>query len=289
MILLKKTTLLIISILIASILYFFPFFVENPKQETVHSQVSSSTVLRQSSPVEKSTLPVDTNGKSIDLGGSNVVDFLRGIESSVLKDNPGTAYQAYRSLSVCSQANDAQRALRVHENGMDASLKQSLKSTIESARTLCAGVGETQLKERLTYLRVAAKGGIADAQVTFFIEGPTGEPFDFLASEKDDQRLTEWKTEALGYLEESAKKGFLPSISILVQTYSGGVVVSENSAIALKYAIAESMIRGVDPSKQSTVNLLSKKLTPDQVDSALDDAKQLVAQCCAKRSEGGQK
>lgn len=230
-----------------------------------------------------SSLSIDVVGEPIYSDRRPVEEIVASFRGRISQGDAGAAFQAYRALSICSQARVARNALSAHAATIEDALRKSLESIASRANKVCSHVSDVQLKERLSYLRLAAKAGIPDAQVAFFVEGPTGEPVDYSRFSKDDQVFASWKNDAIKFLEASSLKGNKSAMAMLVQLYSGGDVVEPDPKVALKYAIVQSLAKGLDPSSQTAVDVFSKQLRPDQVREVYSDARSFAEVCCTQK------
>lgn len=232
-----------------------------------------------------SSLPVDVVGHPIYSDKRPVEEIVASFRGKISQGDANAAFQAYRALSICSQARDAKNALSMHAATIEDALRKSLESAASRANDVCSHVSDVQLKERLSYLRLAAKAGIPDAQVAFFAEGPTGEAIDYSKLSKDDPVFASWKNDAIEFLEDSSLKGNRSAIAMLVQIYSDGNIVESDPKKALKYAIVQSLAKGLDPSGQTAVNVFSKQLRPDQVSEVYSEARSFAEACCTQKKD----
>src|SRR5471032_1961249 len=113
---------------------------------------------------------VGRNGRIVELGGLDVAQYIAQRESAARLGSLKAAYEVYQAEALCANVDEPL------PDRMDAADRDPLVRARARQRALCAKVSPVQVQERMRYLRLAADGGNADAQVDYYMEGPAGRP-----------------------------------------------------------------------------------------------------------------
>ena len=245
---------------------------------------ASDTTGQFPGPIEAVQAPLmDSNGAPVFLNRLLVKDYVASRYEQAKKGDAQAAFEIYRAETLCAHIPDQQNAVALLEpGGKNNAAVDALKSTINSEKAVCVGFADEQsAKERIEYLTQAAKGKMPDAEVAFFMEGPNGQLHDF-SQPDDNPDIASWKKTAVGFLTDAAEQGNSLAMSMLSKAYQDGEVVSRDLQQSLTYAVANALVRNLDPGSQTTVNALSKQLTSDQVRQAITAGTDIANRCCGK-------
>jgi TPR repeat protein len=190
----------------------------------------------------------------------------------------------YRAETICANIVNQKKALEISPD-RDPDSREALQASVSAGTAVCRDVSPTQVQERLQYLGLAAKAGLAAAQINYFAEGPFGAERDFSDDNSSpNPTIEEWKKNSIGYLTQLAQQGNNTALSYLSVTYEAGEIVPRDLKLALTYEIAGVLAKNADPGNSPVVSRLEKQLSADQVSDALTAATELMRHCCANGS-----
>lgn len=228
--------------------------------------------------VEKGEL-VGRGGRSVDLGGKTVAEYLNLHLAAARTGDVKAAYAVYKAAAVCANNNEA-----VPEFQNDADRLQFQKMRDEN-RKLCAGVSMAQVQERMAFLAAAARAGNAEAQVDFYMEGPAGKSLD-LAEHKDDPVVLQWKEDSVRFLKEASGQCDHFSMGLLSTMYEAGEVVEADPKLSAAYAVANGLARKRPLKEEQLRSLYAEQLADADVQEALQKGAAMAAASCKALTPG---
>ena len=226
----------------------------------------------------KLTVFSDADGHIVDLHGLTISQYVKTQYEAANTGDKKAAFNIYSAETVCAQISTLQREITSLpvESPLQA-VTPSKQAVIEAAKAICTDFNISS-RERLDYLLVAAKGGVAEAQIAFSLEIPDG--LDM--TDSTDPRLIQWQKDGISYLNQAAIQGNEVGLTRAASIYEdGNALVSKDLQLALTYQIAAKEIYSQDKN-DAIITRISNQLTPDQVAAATTAANHLVNSCCNK-------
>lgn len=217
---------------------------------------------------------VGHNGRVVDLGGLDVARYIAQREGAARLGDMKAVYEVYQAEALC--ANTDQPV----PDTVDPADHARLERARERQRALCANISPTQVQERLHYLRLAADGGNAEAQIDYFMEGP-GQPVDAEAG-ADDPLLKQWKQDAMAYLKTAGTHCNAYALSLVSNAYDAGSIVERDPGLVMAYGVAAARARGVERTPEQWRQQFGDGLPDAQADAALKLGNQLADGACQR-------
>ncbi|MET3105953.1 hypothetical protein AAKU58_000768 [Oxalobacteraceae bacterium GrIS 1.18] len=218
---------------------------------------------------------------SINLNGLTVNQYINRLYDAANKGDKKAAFNIYRAESICANITMYQQMDRVLRPTAAPGVIDVTHDAINDAQAVCADFNISP-KERIYYLTAAANGGIPEAQISFFNEGPYGIERTFSSYDSNDPYVLKWNKDAVSYLTDAATQGNADALVTLGMVYDDAKIAPQDLQLALTYELAAVDIPGMNPgSLQGYIDHLANQLTPDQVSAATAAAKELVNRCCA--------
>lgn len=187
------------------------------------------------------------------------------IEKLTLRQDPGSAFEAYKIIRTCVESREDQ--LHVAEHAADG-----LKERQEKPDAACGNISPGQVASRDQLLKKAALAGVHGAAEALLLEGPTGEG-NAPVNDPNSPEVIAFNDMLLAAWNAGAKHGDLYSLRALATRAEMLDQSSPNYAEALKYTIAAN-----DVSQQQTgrdirhfegeVERLKSKLNTQQISEA---------------------
>jgi hypothetical protein len=232
---------------------------------------STGSARRTGKPAIEFTVPTvkEYDGGSFDLENLTVVKYVEKYRTAaVTGQNPDAAYRVYMAERMCSHIPETQR-------------RQG--EVVDDEADACVGVTPAMIYERHQFLRQAAQGGIAEAAMDFYRDGPPGH-------EAGDPIPADWAADAIGFLRASGEHGDTYALHTLASVYQQGQLVPPDTQKALTYKAAMLVLHpyvlpgGSPVALEDTpiIKTLSAGLSPEQVAGALQEGRTIAAQCCEK-------
>lgn len=212
------------------------------------------------------------NGRTIDFGGKDAAAYIAQWSSLARTGNADAAYKVYQAAGVCANNDEAAPEF------ITAAENQRFLHERVGLEQLCAGVTPAQVQERMTFLRMAAQAGNADAQIDFYMEGPNGRPLS-LAENADDPAVATWKEDSLVYLKAASAQGQPFALALLSLVYDVGEVAPQDLKMSLAYAAADAAARNAPLSPALVRNRFSG-LSDAEFADALRLGAQIADSCC---------
>jgi hypothetical protein len=141
----------------------------------------------------------------------------------------------------------------------------------------CVGRTPAMEYERYGFRLQAAQAGIDRAAKAYFLEGPAGHS-------TGDPLPAEWTGNTIKFLQAAATQGDTTSMYLLSQIYEKGLIVPADQQRALTYVVAAlDYSPGATSVENAAIRRRSAGLTPDQVQLAVNQGKELAAQARANK------
>ena len=216
----------------------------------------------------------------VNLEGKTVSQYVKSLYDAANKGDANAAYNIYAAETICASLPKTQNEIaKALANTTDEALQQMAKKS----QAVCSDFNISP-RERLAYLRDAAKGGNVNAMMSYGVEPPEGidptKPLDM-----NDPRVVQWLKDSVDYMTEAATKGNAMAMMGVATYYEQGDIVPKNIPLALTYEIAAQMQRNPNATSYDnypTINRLESQLTSDQIASAKADARTLVMSASSK-------
>ena len=215
-----------------------------------------------------------------DLGGLNVNEYVSRFVNAANNGNATAAFNIYRAETICANIPAIQE--QINSTPIGATNNGSLeyqKTTLKNSLSVCKDFN-VGIKERLSYLDMAAKNGSPEAQVAFLREGPYGDGQYQKSSnnyDENDPYLKEWRIKAVNYVEKAANQGNKMALIYLSNMAQEGTLIDKNETLSLTYLL---VLSNVDENKEvpykSLIEQAKNGLTEDQINSANLAAKQFI-------------
>ncbi|PRC94513.1 hypothetical protein [Solimicrobium silvestre] len=226
---------------------------------------------------------MDADGAIVDLNGLTVSQYVNTLYDAANKGDKKAAYNIYKAESICESITPMQQNMREMSAANDPNFFTSIEASINDVQAICADLN-SGTRERLNYLLIAAKGGVAPAAIAYAFEPPEGfDAFHIKDIDLADPRVIQWQQDAVRYLTQSATQGNVATLNLLSGFYANGQMAPKNLQLALTYEIASLELRN-ENLKNEFITKLSDQLTLIQVNAATTSANQLVNSCCNKHA-----
>ena len=177
-------------------------------------------------------------GRAIDFGGKSADQYIAQRIGAARTGDMKAAYDVYKAEAVCANSDEPVADYQ------DAGEREQFLRQREGIRKLCKGMSLTQVQERMVFLAAAARAGNAEAQVDFYMEGPSG-TWQGLAENGDDPAIKQWKEDAIGFLKQAAGKCDQFALGLLSTVYDAGNIVDHSDKMSMAYGVADSLARRI--------------------------------------------
>jgi hypothetical protein len=215
------------------------------------------------------------NGRVVDLGGLDVAHYIASRMSAARRGDVKAAYEVYQAVSICAANQDP-----VAEYHDPAERAQFLAERADQVK-LCAGLSPAQVQERLAFLDTAARAGHVGAQIDYYMEGPYGRDFD-IAENPGDPTVTQWKSDALTYLQQAGNKCDQFALALLSTVYDAGQLTERDLGASMAYSIAAAVPRKKPLTEAQLRERFGEELSAAQFTSAQQRGAALASEACAK-------
>lgn len=207
----------------------------------------------------------------------NAIEVVAGLRSRAEAGDARAAYAIYLKLLSCETAlnqdiNDEEIKKYEMVNASEGLLEGRMTALEE-----CKGI-EGQLVERGKWLEQAAAAGLLEAQLLYAIDPKPiiGDAADMI---RDPQKVQQYKTKAVGYLNQLASQGNIDAMTNLAGAYNSGILVRRDAVQSYAY------YRAVELAAPGTVpsNLLASQrsqVATNEVSRAERLADQIYQRCC---------
>ena len=202
--------------------------------------------------------------------------------------NPADAYKAFlllekcRSFVVWRRDSELTRQAERDERFAEAQRSGTLDAQLEKQ---CGGLTPDSFTQIVPLLERASAMGVLHAASALTREGPFGKGWVDVDMRPDDPLVIAWKQRMGEVLKAAATKGdYIASMQLAENFGSGAGILDQHSAYQeLKYTVASKTAHNlaqpdtpVDKSGR-LVDLLSRKLPPEQAKAAIAEGVQLAA------------
>jgi len=208
---------------------------------------------------------VGRNGRIVDLGGLDVAHYIAQREGAARLGDMKAVYEVYQAVALCANIDEPLPETQ------DPADHDQLARTLGRQRALCASISPAQVQERMRYLRQAADGGNAEAQIDFYMEGPGA------AARADDQALKQWGQDATAYLQAAGKRCNPFALSLLSTAYDAGSIVERDPGMVMAYGVAAARARHVDKTAEQWRRQFGEDLSDADANAALQLGNQLAS------------
>lgn len=220
---------------------------------------------------------IGADGKPLDLKGMTVGQYIKSLRDTASKGDSNAAFNIYSAETLCTNLPNDQRELANIPANSESTYNEALRSVVKESQKVCVDFNISP-RERIEYLRAAARGGNVRALEMSAMEAPEGidplKPVD-----ATDPRVVQWRKDTVDFLTQAAAKGSLYAMANLSLMYEQGDVVKPDIPLALTYQIAalQQVHPNVDiPDNAPSISKMTKQLTPDQIATARANAAALI-------------
>ncbi|MDG2523892.1 hypothetical protein P6166_00760 [Stenotrophomonas sp. HITSZ_GD] len=190
---------------------------------------------------------------------------------------PGSALHVVTSLAGKAKAGDAEAAYAIYLKIRDCS-EQALMRPAAAPDSNCEGLDVDDGAAAYQWLELAAHRGSLQARLLYASDPEIvlGDAADML---RDPERILQYKTQAMRYLNEAAQGGSVDALLALADLYRGGTVV--NRDLPMSYAYLQAAARA-DPALVPQVRMdeLALEIGPQERARALQASGRIYEQCC---------
>ncbi|VEF34264.1 Uncharacterised protein [Stenotrophomonas maltophilia] len=154
----------------------------------------------------------------------------------------------------------------------------STQGKIEQEIDHCQGlIGRTELGDE-NWLSLAAAQGSVEARL-IFAKDPKAIIGDLTEALKDPERITNYRRDAIDYLNESVSLGSVDSIEALADIHDRGIITDKSPEKSLAYWLA---YQRAQPNSHSAASIarLSKLLHPNQIERSNEMSEAIYRSCC---------
>lgn len=243
---------------------------------------SSTDIASESSIHQSLRSPHQSIESTVALGGKA---FLLKIETPHYE---GDASEYIDRRIAAARAGDAQSSYEIHNR--IASCKRALNSgdadeykayaSVEIDQEIghCQGlIGRTELGDE-NWLSLAAAQGSVEARL-IFAKDPKAIIGNLTEALKDPERITNYRRDAIDYLNESVSQGSVDSIEALADIHDRGIIADKSPEKSLAYWLA---YQRAHPNSQSAASIarLSELLQPNQIERSNEMSEAIYRSCC---------
>ena len=197
----------------------------------------------------------------------------------------GNARKIYDDLIGNAKAGDAAAAYELTRVLSACRTRPQFPATEERAYIEphpgleCGGLGDAEFEGIVELLRLAAHGGVIEAQIDFLpVASVPFEDAQYLASHIPE--FQRYRDDAIGFLNRAAMRGSVDAMVSLSNQYDGGVLVGRDPVYAYAYAWAAQQSGLVGATFHNHVDGLEAQLTPEQRARALQMGNEIRRRCC---------
>ncbi|UXI68729.1 hypothetical protein [Tahibacter amnicola] len=203
---------------------------------------------------------------------------LPDLEKRARRGDAQAALAGYFALSLCRDFF-ARRVSREQFAGDDQAYESMLAETAPSVDQ-CAGVSADQIKQRGTFLTIAADTGNTMAAAIYAtdsaaIVGTYGQMV------RNPDAIPPYKERAVRYLRNAAASGNKKAMELLASTYRDGVLADIDLAQAYRYAWTATQLANTPPEVIRIRDQLAPLLTELERKGLEQAAREDLDHCCA--------
>jgi hypothetical protein len=212
------------------------------------------------------------NGRALELGGLTLAQYLDARSTAARQGDLRAGYETYHALSVCALRDEALPEFR------DPAEREALRQERAELARQCAAVSPAQVQERMRFLAAAAAAGNPAAQIDFYMEGPSGRPYDADRA-ADDPAVRAWKAEALAHLRDAAAHCDRFAMGLLSTLHDTGTLAEPDPALSAVYAVAAAAARHRAVTEAALQEQFGEALGAAQLAAARQQGERLAAAC----------
>lgn len=277
----KLNTIILLIILLTLFLWYFLH--KNSVEEDHHlkPQEQSAQIKNSQQNPFLMQFPTETSNPSaqnITKSKSKLIDELTAT------GNPKDALEAFKIAQDCINLKDFYKRNTLRDLNYDEQ-----ENNINAA---CEDITPSQIRGRVDSLKKAVDARVKGAVVEFARLGPIIDDYYAFEDRQSDPLVIEWKNKVNTLLKDTAIAGDTESLYLLTNYYQIGAMVDKDPVLALTYEVARQEIRSNDGTflseneKILNNNLfakLSENMTPQQINLAITNGKQIAVNCCTKK------
>lgn len=208
----------------------------------------------------------------------SALDALHRFETAAKQGDVHAGYMMYQSIERCQEARLASQMRELEKSKNNVVEYQRLLARNETTLQECEGVGPKEIALGYEGLQTAAERGDVVAQLHYpaiaYDEFPT--TTDMIRSA---EKLVQFRENAVRYMTSAAGRGSIQAMRMLAGAYKGGVFAKPDLARSYMYTFSAYLLKP-GPATQSFVDDAAGNLTPEQIDAAQQQARQLLDRCC---------
>lgn len=212
------------------------------------------------------------NGRELDFGGLSAAQYIDHYAPAARRGDARAAYAVYQAESVCATANEAVPQFELPEQ------RAQYVQQRDALALLCAGVSPAQIQERMGFLSLAARSGVPDAQVDFYIEGPYGRTLDTINT--DDTIVKGWQQESQQYLKNAASQCDPYAMGLMANAWDAGDFGGRDASQAAAFAVAEASTRKRPLTLQQLTQRFGEDLSPEQLEASMRTGQDMARDAC---------
>lgn len=213
------------------------------------------------------------HGRPIDFGGQTVAQYIAPRIAAARMGDMKAAYAVYQAIAVCAAIDEA-----VADYQEPSQLAQ-FEHEREEQQRLCATISPAQVQERMQFLSGAARAGIRDAQIDFYMEGPGGKPVQQNGG-ASDPLLAQWQSDALSFLKSAGAQCDPFALGLLSNAYDAGDLAMRTPRLAVAYGVAAAAARHVGLNRQQLLNRFGDQVSDAELDEGMRLGAQLAQESC---------
>ncbi|MES2113793.1 MAG: hypothetical protein V4578_01510 [Pseudomonadota bacterium] len=213
------------------------------------------------------------HGRAIDFGGLTVAQYIAPRIAAARMGDMKAAYAVYQAIAVCAALDEA--AADYQEPSQLAQFQRER----EEQQRLCATISPAQVQERMQFLSSAARAGIRDAQIDFYMEGPGGKPVQ-QNDGASDPLLAQWQADALTFLKSAGAQCDPFALGLLSNAYDAGDLAARTPRLAVAYGVAAAAARHVGLNRQQLLNRFGDQVSDAELDEGMRLGAQLAQESC---------
>ena len=191
--------------------------------------------------------------------------------------NAQSSYEIHNRIASCKRAlnsGDADEYKAYASVGLGEKYSRKIEQEIDHCQGL---IGRTELGDE-NWLSLAAAQGSVEARL-IFAKDPKAIIGDLTEALKDPERITNYRRDAIDYLNESVSLGSVDSIEALADIHDRGIITDKSPEKSLAYWLA---YQRAQPNSHSAASIarLSKLLHPNQIERSNEMSEAIYRSCC---------
>lgn len=188
-----------------------------------------------------------------------------------------SSYEIHNRIASCKRAlnsGDADEYKAYASVGLGEQYSRKIDQEIDHCQGL---IGRTELGDE-NWLSLAAAQGSVEARL-IFAKDPKAIIGNLTEALKDPERITNYRRDAIDYLNESVSQGSVDSIEALAEIHDRGIIAEKSPEKSLAYWLT---YQRAHPNSQSAASIarLSKLLQPNQIERSNEMSEAIYRSCC---------